>query len=260
MLANPAAESGASLAIVFALYSFQLYFDFLGYSTIAVGLARLFGVSLAINFDRPYAASSLKEFWRRWHISLSSWFRDYVYRPLGGRDATGLRRISVVVAVFLMSGLWHGATPNFLAWGTFHGIAYLLEDGARKRFGRTEIVAGRDARVCVTFAIVTFGWIFFRLSDQAHIRIVIERIIRLDSQVPYFTLNPVLFAPASMVACALAGTALLLDMWPKLPVNLPEQPRSSSQMVAELAVVNLLLVALVLFGDQGAQGFVYFSF
>lgn len=257
---EPHLESGGSLALATLTFSFQLYFDFLGYSSIAIGLARLFGISLAMNFDRPYAAESLKDFWHRWHISLSSWFRDYVYRPLGGRFTTGWWRGTTVMIVFLMSGIWHGAAVNFIAWGGFHGLAYLVEERVERRRRWHVRELPQPVRIVLTFLIVTIGWIFFRVSEVRDLQIVFARLALFDREVAYGSINAVFFQMSSVVALAFALSAIAIDNWKDISRVLYEEPRSRSHMVSELAVVNWIVIAFILFGDQGSNAFVYFAF
>jgi alginate O-acetyltransferase complex protein AlgI len=165
--AHPRAFSGPILALATALFAVQIYCDFSGYSDMAVGLARILGYDLTLNFRQPYFAQSVAEFWRRWHISLSTWFRDYLYIPLGGNRASRLRWSLNIMIVFLLSGLWHGANWTFVAWGALHGF-YFLFDAATSRL-RTPIAF---VRIAVTNFFVGTAWIFFRaanLSDAAYI-------------------------------------------------------------------------------------------
>ena len=141
-------------------YTLQIYFDFSAYSDMAIGLAGLFGFTLLENFNRPYASVSITDFWRRWHISLSSWFKDYLYIPLGGSHRGNTRTYFNLVAVFLICGLWHGANWTFVAWGLYHGAFLVLErvSGIRQLPGNRRVVLRR----ILTFVIVTFGWVLFR--------------------------------------------------------------------------------------------------
>lgn len=146
-------------------YALQLYFDFSGYSDLAVGLAKLFGFTLPENFDRPYTAQTVGEFWRRWHITLSSWLRDYVYLPLGGSRRGRLRTACNLLAVFLLCGLWHGAGWTFIVWGLWHGLFVALE---HLGFAGLLARAGRPVRHAYTLAVVLVGWAFFRAADLPH--------------------------------------------------------------------------------------------
>ena len=154
------------------LFTFQIYCDFSGYSDIAIGVGRLFGIGLRRNFDRPYFATSIHDFWKRWHISLTSWFRDYVYIPLGGNRKGRARTIANTMAVFLVSGLWHGANYTFIAWGGYHALLYVphVLRGKRKR---SKPASGLKLSMAmgVTFLLVMLGWILFRanhLSEAFH--------------------------------------------------------------------------------------------
>jgi alginate O-acetyltransferase complex protein AlgI len=143
-----------------AAYAFQLYFDFSGYSDMAVGLGRLFGFEFMRNFDAPYRAESLTDFWRRWHISLSSWLRDYLYIPLGGNRRGGGRTVLNLMIVMLLGGLWHGAAWTFVAWGAYHGAFLVLERALGKRPVYHRLP--RPLRIAATFVLVLFSWVLFR--------------------------------------------------------------------------------------------------
>ena len=150
------------------LYSLQLYFDFSGYSDMAIGLAKLFGFSFEKNFDYPYLSTSISEFWRRWHISLGAWFRDYVYIPLGGNRCTKHRQLINLSVVWLLTGLWHGASWNFVLWGVYHGIFVILE-----KFALKDVLpkVPKVLRTIVTTLLVFLGWVLFfspSLSSAVH--------------------------------------------------------------------------------------------
>lgn len=160
---DPASTSGVTLFFGALCFTFQIYADFSGYSDIAIGCARLFGIDLMRNFNYPYFSRSIGEFWRRWHISLSSWFRDFVYVPLGGNRVPG-KRVRNILVTFALSGLWHGANWTFLSWGVLHGSYYVPEVvvGAR---ARKEHASLRDLpRMLYVFALVLIAWVFFRAA------------------------------------------------------------------------------------------------
>lgn len=144
-------------------YTLQIYFDFSGYSDMAIGLGRMIGFRLPENFARPYSAHSVTDFWRRWHISLSNWFRDYLYVPLGGNRKGGGRTYVNLAIVFLLTGLWHGANWTFIVWGAYHGAWLLIERATGLRTLPRE--RWMWVRRAVTFLIVVVGWVFFRASD-----------------------------------------------------------------------------------------------
>jgi alginate O-acetyltransferase complex protein AlgI len=264
VLTAPQEQSALSLWLTFSLYSFQIYFDFLGYTNIAIGAARCFNVRLSRNFNHPYAATSIRDFWRRWHITLSSWFRDYVYVPLGGRGRRAVGRIGQVMAVFLLSGLWHGAALNFVAWGGFHGAAYLIEKQLRKVFGATPRPLPRawtrPLRTLATFTVVTVAWVLFRLSQFHDIQVVLARMFFLNAEVPYSALHPALIKLDASVFGGVLLLALVLDGSRRRAVGLEVAPRTSRAMVAELAFCNLLILPVVLLGDLGVRDFIYYRF
>jgi alginate O-acetyltransferase complex protein AlgI len=165
MFALPSGEVDTVAAWLGAIaYAFQIYFDFSGYSDMAIGLARCFGVRLPENFDFPYVSQSITEFWRRWHISLSQWFRDYVYIPLGGNRHGDVRTYANLITVFILCGLWHGASWNFLAWGAYFGFFLVLERVAPALIGALP-QAVRRGYVCL---VVVVGWVLFRATDITH--------------------------------------------------------------------------------------------
>lgn len=166
----PTEYHGFVLVLGTVLFAFQIYCDFSGYSDIAIGTAKLFGFDLMKNFNTPYFSSSLSEFWRRWHISLSTWFRDYVYIPLGGNRKTKGRWYLNLMIVFVVSGFWHGASWTFIIWGAIHGVVLILEAMLNLRPPSTKFA--KLIRTISIFIIVCFGWIFFRansLGDAVYI-------------------------------------------------------------------------------------------
>ncbi len=178
---------GAQLALATVCFGFQIYCDFSAYSDIAIGTGRLFGFRLMRNFAYPYFAQSVAEFWRRWHISLSTWFRDYLYIPLGGSRAGSSRRVFNVLTTFVVSGLWHGASWNFVIWGAIHGLAMipgiLLRAGSRER--RLSDVPGVGPlvprvstllRMARTFLLVSLAWVFFRAPTLPDALSILQRI------------------------------------------------------------------------------------
>ena len=172
---HPDWYNGASLLLAALLFSIQIYGDFSGYSDIAIGCAKLFGIRLRTNFRVPYFSRDIAEFWRRWHISLTSWFRDYLYIPLGGSRVNRPRVVLNTFVIFLVSGLWHGANWTFLAWGAFHALLFLpLILGGRNRRHTDTVAAGRPlpslretGQMLLTFLLATAGWVLFRSDSIA---------------------------------------------------------------------------------------------
>jgi alginate O-acetyltransferase complex protein AlgI len=261
----PAASLPASLY----LYSFQLYFDFLGYTMIAIGLGRTFGISLTRNFDRPYLATSIRSFWRRWHITLSSWLRDYLYVPLGGRNKGYGRFVLAISVTFLVSGIWHGGGLNFMLWGGIHAVMFLVGDltsGVRTSwYRRIDAVPWFErlhavASVLITFSLVSFAWLFFRVGDIGQIGDIVIRMGAWITTGASTELAPVFFRPDTMTFLALLGFAFVLDSLGVIQVVSRSIPKSRYEVGRELAVMNVIALSLVLFGDLGSRAFIYFRF
>ena len=171
------AYNGLILLIATVFFAIQIYCDFSGYSDMAIGLARILGVDLMRNFRTPYFSASIGEFWSRWHISLSTWFRDYVYIPLGGNRVGRLRWNMNIFIVFLVSGLWHGANWTFVVWGALHGSYLVIENLSKPIFSKwTSIRLLRPLKVLVSFCLVLVGWVFFRASDVQNASFILQEI------------------------------------------------------------------------------------
>ena len=158
LLAAPMELDALRAWLALAGYALQIYFDFSGYSDMAIGLGRLFGIELPQNFNSPYKAASPSDFWRRWHMTLSAWLRDYLYITLGGNRCSPARRRVNLMATMILGGLWHGANWTFAAWGTWHGLMLVLHQANAERWERLPVVWQRN----VTFLLMTLGWVFFR--------------------------------------------------------------------------------------------------
>lgn len=177
--------SGGTLILGAVLFSFQIYCDFSGYSDIAIGLSRLFGFDLMRNFKYPYFSRNVAEFWQKWHISLTSWFRDYLYLPLGGNKGNLLFKIRNVMIVFLISGFWHGANLTFLLWGFVNALFFIplviiKENRLKLKVLEKETLLPSIREVfemCSTFLIITFSWIFFRAENVKHAFLYISGIL-----------------------------------------------------------------------------------
>ncbi len=170
--ADPSSYAGPSLITATIFFAFQIYCDFSGYSDIAIGSAQVLGFRLMRNFDRPYFATSIQDFWHHWHISLSTWFRDYVYFPLGGNRVSLWRWRLNILLTFLLSGLWHGANWTFVIWGALHGFYYLISTIARK-----PVAWPQSLKVIITFSLVCFAWIFFRANHLSDAQYIISHLL-----------------------------------------------------------------------------------
>ncbi|MCY3786293.1 MAG: MBOAT family protein [bacterium] len=224
-------------------YAVQIYADFSGYTDIAIGLALLLGVRLPDNFDQPYRAASLQEFWRRWHMSLSRWLRDYVYIPLGGNRGSERRRDRNLLVTMLLGGLWHGAAWTFVLWGALHGLGLLAE----RRLGRR--LPGIVARL-VTFHFVCFGWILFRAESLSAAGSVLGRL---------FSTAPA-SAGLSWVPAALIAAALAVHFWPPAASERAVWAASYLPVAVTALAFAFWLVVLEQFGPEGVAPFIYFQF
>ena len=183
---DPTSHNGPALVFATLAFAIQIYCDFSGYSDIALGSAQVMGVKLMKNFDHPYFARSISEFWRRWHISLSTWFRDYVYIPLGGNRAAKPRWAFNLFLTFLISGLWHGADWTYIIWGTLHGLYFIFSAVTEPIWIRLSALARLDRsprlKVAIstltTFSLVTFAWIFFRAASLTDALYIVRHLVK----------------------------------------------------------------------------------
>ena len=177
-------QYGTALLLATILYSFQIYCDFSGYSDMAIGVAKFCGYDVGKNFDHPYLAKTVGDFWRRWHISLSSWLRDYVYIPLGGSRVALPRIYFNLIATFLVSGIWHGAGWTFVIWGLLHGVFQCVGRATKSFWERAKFPA--FVRIFITFCLVTFAWIFFRAQSLGQAATIIRKICELPKDAAAF--------------------------------------------------------------------------
>lgn len=176
---NIAQHNGTTLLLTSIMYTIQIYADFAGYSLMAIGSGRLLGIELPTNFIRPYFALTVTDFWRRWHISLTTWFRDYIYFPLGGNRCSKRRWMLNTMIVFTVSGLWHGAAYTFIIWGAMHGACMVIERliyGDKIKAISSKLSIPNALRWMVTFAIVNFAWIFFRVNSVSDVGLILKKI------------------------------------------------------------------------------------
>lgn len=178
----PGDYSGIPLIVATVFFAFQIYGDFSAYSDIAVGAAKVLGFDLMENFRQPYFARSIREFWARWHISLSTWFRDYLYIPLGGSRVAFGRHLLNLMIVFLVSGLWHGASWTFVIWGALHGLYMVVETLLRGRRMSYYLYPPAFVRLAITFALVCFAWIFFRANTLGEALYVVGHLFAFSRQ------------------------------------------------------------------------------
>ncbi len=236
-----------SLLIAAMLYSFQIYCDFSGYSDIALGASKVMGIQLMENFNEPYKSKNITEFWTRWHISLSSWFRDYVYIPLGGNRLGEKRRKLNVFIVFLLSGLWHGANWTFVAWGSLHGALVTIFPAKNKVGSKTNGVA-TAVFIVINFLIVTCFWVFFRASSISEAGTYLRDIFSFKGGVSKFGLNAVeLLFSAGFIAGMLFRENKFKSHYIKSNVSFA-------------VYLTFMIVCCYFFGVFGENQFIYFQF
>ena len=245
------------------LFAFQIYFDFNAYSTIAKGSAKVLGYELMTNFNKPYFATSIKEFWRRWHISLSSWFKEYLYFPLGGSKKGFWRTQLNLFIVFLVSGLWHGAALTFVIWGCIHGIYQVIGNLIRKyikEYKITKTKIFRAIQVFVTFILVNFAWIFFRANSLTDAITVISNLFNFGQDISIYYLG-LGSRSAKILIITLAITFLLELISNKVDLKKWIQSRN---IVIGWCFYYVLIFTIVIFGIYGpgysSQEFIYFQF
>jgi alginate O-acetyltransferase complex protein AlgI len=251
-----------------ACYTLQIYFAFSGYSDMAIGLGRMFGFKFLENFRYPYTAQSISEFWRRWHISLSSWFRDYLYIPLGGNRCSALRTSCNLVIVFLLCGLWHGASMNFVIWGLFHGALLMFEG-----YGLSQWVSRcwRPLRHAYLIVAVMLGWVVFRAEDLSHSISYYQALAGLNgwSDAKY---NIWLYWDSGLAiafACGIAGSLPLLpwirQSWESLPSPDGQPTRirlwnAGLRLTSTPALLAVLVASLAALAAGTYNPFIYFRF
>ena len=238
-------------------YCLQIYFDFSGYSDMAIGLGRMFGFQFLENFNYPYVSSSIKEFWRRWHISLSSWFRDYLYIPLGGNRKGKLRTEVNKGIVFFCTGLWHGASWNFVLWGLWHGVFIILEDLLPKG-GKVRRAIGH----VTTPLIVLLGFVLFRadtLGDAG--RIFSQMFTGVDFTLQSDALLRTLLSPLNILTVVL-GTAFSLPLLPRMKAYAQGEGKAAAALRAGsyLACGGLFLLCVMNLAGSAFNPFIYFRF
>ena len=257
VFASPERHSGPEVLLGIYAYAAQLYVDFSGYADMAIGLALLLGLRVPPNFDAPYAALSITEFWARWHMTLSRWLRDFVFTPLALHSrATTLATCRNLVIVMLLAGLWHGAAWTFVAFGAVHGIALAVERAVRQRHRRTGrpvrpgTALRRAGRRIVTFHVVCLGWVFFRADSLEQAEDVLARL--LTGWGPTTEITVLLVVVVAAVIAAQHLPRWLVESAASLVVRLP-----AAVTTAGLA---LALVVVDVFGPEGVAPFIYFGF
>ncbi len=271
---NIGAATGLTAILATVLFAIQIYCDFSGYTDIAIGVARLIGIKLCDNFNRPYLATSIRDFWRRWHMSLTSWFTDYVYIPLGGSRCKLWRWAINVMIVFLLSGMWHGASWTFIVWGGIHGVYQII--GKLKNVGLKKLESNGKIRIVdncatlwfrrmITFALVCFAWIFFRGNSLSDCGIAIAKIFT-DWSGSVDALNALGFDATTLIRIALMCGVLAFSYSIIKSDATDDIKLNGGTLAARFVTYGLMLAAVavawvaVYATGGGASAFIYFQF
>ncbi len=250
---NVDAHNGTTLLVATIFFTFQIYCDFAGYSNIAIGAAKIMGYNLMENFRRPYFSLSVKEFWKRWNISLSTWLMDYVYIPLGGSRVKYLRHLLNLMITFLISGIWHGANWTFILWGALHGV-FLIIDNVFKKYiykSNSKSFIAKIINISLTFILVSFAWIFFRANNITDAFLIIKKIL-LNQGTLFFDPMVMFFGLSSLFIL------ILKDIKDEFNLKLNFM-HSEYYIVRYLSIIFLISFIMQMAAFNGGQ-FIYFQF
>ena len=257
---NPEQQGGKSLAIATIFFAFQIYCDFAGYSNIAIGAAKVMGFKLMTNFNRPYFSRSISEFWKRWHISLSTWFKDYLYISLGGNRVSIPRWYFNLFIVFAISGLWHGANWTYIIWGAINGfylVFAIVTEKWRKQFNRVIYLdhfpkLHNFLQIGITFILACFAWIFFRANSSYDAFLIIKKIITLSGSL-YIDFNTMIYSLAGI-------TFLLIIEYHREHDNHVGLPFKTNHWLKEQVAYGMLIYLIFTVGVFDGSQFIYFQF
>ena len=242
---DPSQASFNDFIIAFYGFSAQIYFDFSGYTDMAIGVALIFGIKLPINFNSPYSSHSVQEFWRRWHMTLSRWFRDYVYIPLGGNRAGSSRTALNLVITMTLCGIWHGAGWNFIVWGLVHGLLVLFSRNSSPSKSKFRNIL----KISITFHLVTILWVFFRADSLSH---AFEIFGLFMNSVPQFNFYE------SLIFLLIATVFFITHHFDKYEVFVKLNRKLKTSY--KILFIGLSLLLCVLFSNGSSGEFIYFDF
>lgn len=252
-----AIRGGAEIILATFVFGIVIYCDFSGYSEIAVGLAKWMGIDLSKNFDRPYLSSSFKEFWRRWHISLNRFFTEYIYIPLGGSKKGRVRKYLAIFLVFLLSGLWHGASLHFVIWGVVSGLFLIIEDLLSTPLGKIKmnVTVKRILGIVIIYIVINLCWIFFRVQSIEEIGLVFQKIFTGFAS----SFSTTFFVTTNIIMILLALAVLPLTYY------LPEIKKEGTHVYVNVALYTLLILIVSVayinnLMEVGESSFIYFQF
>jgi alginate O-acetyltransferase complex protein AlgI len=244
------------------LYGLQIYYDFSGYSDMAIGLARMFGFHFNENFNHPYIATSVQDFWRRWHISLSQWFRDYVYIPLGGSRVTRGRLYFNIIIVFLLTGFWHGASWNFVLWGAMHGVFLIMERSAL--FEKYYPCLPNPIKHTYTLAVVLIGWVLFRTESMAVAQNIIASMFGFSGELTAGHAKASVYLTLELWCVIVIGLALCIPIRQTLITFISKHTQGISAkamvMVYQVILLGCLILSMAYMAQNTHSPFIYFRF
>jgi D-alanyl-lipoteichoic acid acyltransferase DltB (MBOAT superfamily) len=257
---NPELHNGTTVVISSLFFAIQIYCDFSGYSDIAIGCAKTMGFDLMTNFKRPYFAKSISDFWSRWHISLSTWFRDYLYIPLGGNRVKISRRFLNLFIVFILSGLWHGASYNFIIWGVLHGVYQIIGLAIKPYLAELEthfssffLQIWNFLKGTMVLSIVTFAWIFFRADSLTDAFTLISNL-KSFGKMPFLGSGINQFGHCILAIILLFSIEYVMEFKPNFKLI-----NNSKPLIRWASIMALLFIILV-FGVFNGGQFIYFQF
>ena len=246
-------ESYKGIILIIGIISFtiQIYYDFSGYSDMAIGLAKMFGFELLENFNYPYIATSIKDFWKRWHISLSSWFKDYIYIPLGGSRVSIIKYIINILIVWLLTGLWHGANWNFIIWGLYYAILLLIEKLLRKYTIKIPTIF----KWILTFILINIGWLIFKIEDINTLLIVFKNILIFDESNLFLFISKE-FSLINQLIFILIGLIFMFPIYKKLK----EKNNNIINWILDITICLLFILSICSLISNSYNPFIYFRF
>jgi len=254
---EPARHGSLEIAVAIVAYAVQIYCDFSGYTDIAIGVAKMLGFQFPQNFDRPYSARSVQDFWRRWHMTLSRWLRDYLYIPLGGNRKGTTRTYENLMITMLLGGLWHGAAWHFVVWGGLHGLYLVVGHWKGTLRARGVLATPPDTwwthalQWASTFVLVCVGWVFFRADSVGTALSMLERLVTFQSGPASLVTLPVLLA---------IGIGMAVQFMPRAPAAAIRSAVSQLHPVPMGIAAGFALFAITTLGPRGVAPFIYFQF
>jgi D-alanyl-lipoteichoic acid acyltransferase DltB (MBOAT superfamily) len=263
---NPMDYGGAQYVIATVFFAFQIYCDFSGYSDIAIGTARLFGFRLMENFRSPYFSKSIGEFWRRWHISLSTWFRDYLYIPLGGSRSSQSKVYFNLMLVFVVSGFWHGAQWTFIIWGALHGTILILENFTKKHnimLFKKENVFSNIAQILIVFFITGVAWIFFRANTTGEAFHIVGHLFDFSQPLASSIRGMTLYLGGPFWKLLACFALILFLLFTEHNINrgkLTENKIIQQPTIMRWSIYSVLVLSIFMFGAFDVERFIYFQF